>query len=133
MKALQTDESVIEKACGFIQSEGKTPVISKDVPGFISNRLLIPYLFQAFRKYDEGLASIEDIDKAMVLGAGFPMGPFRVSDLIGLDVLLFIGEFMYGETGDSDFAPPSLLRRMVSAGYLGRKSGRGFLENGFTY
>jgi len=133
VKAMQTDESVIEKAYGFIQSEGKTPVISKDVPGFISNRLLIPYLFQAFRKYDEGLASIEDIDKAMVMGAGFPMGPFRVSDLIGLDVLLFIGEFMYGETGDSDFAPPSLLRRMVSAGYLGRKSGRGFLENGFTY
>lgn len=130
VKAMQTDDPVIERACSFVKSEGKTPVISKDVPGFISNRLLIPYLFQAFRKYDEGLTSIEDIDKAMELGAGFPMGPFRVSDLIGLDVLLFIGEFMYGETGDSDFAPPSILRGMVSAGYTGRKSGRGFYRYG---
>ena len=126
VKAMQTDDSVIERACSFVRSEGKTPVISKDVPGFISNRLLIPYLFQAFKNYDNGLATAEDIDRAMELGAGFPMGPFRVSDLIGLDVLLFIGEFMYGETGDCDFAPPSLLRRMVSAGFIGRKSGRGF-------
>lgn len=126
VKAMQSTDAVIDKACKFIQSEGKIPVVSKDVPGFISNRLLIPYLFQAFRKFDQGLASIEDIDKAMVLGAGFPMGPFKVSDLIGLDVLLQIGEFMYAETGDPDFAPPSLLRRMIAAGYIGRKRGKGF-------
>ncbi|MBI5375035.1 MAG: 3-hydroxyacyl-CoA dehydrogenase family protein [Candidatus Schekmanbacteria bacterium] len=128
VRAMQTSETTLKRVTEFAKAIGRAPVFCKDMPGFISNRLLIPYLFQAYRKFDEGLASVYDIDRSMELGAGFPMGPFMISDLIGLDVLFHIGESMYLETADRDFAPPPVLRRMIAAGYLGRKSGRGFYE-----
>lgn len=107
---------------------GKTCVQAKDEAGFIVNRLLIPYLFDAIRLYEQGFASREDIDAAIQLGLAHPMGPLALTDLVGLDTTLSIGEVILEEFRDPRYAPPSLLRRMVSAGYLGRKSGRGFYE-----
>jgi 3-hydroxybutyryl-CoA dehydrogenase len=105
---------------------GKTCVQAKDHAGFIVNRLLVPYLFDAVRLYDEGFASAEDIDTAIHLGLGHPMGPLALMDLIGLDTMLSIGEVLFAEFRDARYAPPPLLRRMVAAGRLGRKSGGGF-------
>jgi 3-hydroxybutyryl-CoA dehydrogenase len=107
---------------------GKTCVRSKDHAGFIVNRLLVPYLFDAVRLYDEGFASAEDIDTAIHLGLGHPMGPLALMDLIGLDTMLSIGEVLFAEFRDARYAPPPLLRRMVAAGQLGRKSGGGFFS-----
>ena len=105
---------------------GKTCVRAKDHAGFIVNRLLVPYLFDAVRLLDEGFASAEDIDTAVHLGLGHPMGPLALMDLIGLDTMLNIGEVLFAEFRDPRYAPPPLLRRMVAAGQLGRKSGGGF-------
>jgi 3-hydroxybutyryl-CoA dehydrogenase len=105
---------------------GKTCVVAKDHAGFIVNRLLVPYLFDAVRLYDEGFASAEDIDTAIHLGLGHPMGPLALMDLIGLDTMLNVGEVLFAEFRDARYAPPPLLRRMVAAGRLGRKSGGGF-------
>ena len=105
---------------------GKTCVVAKDHAGFIVNRLLVPYLFDAVRLYDEGFASAEDIDTAIHLGLGHPMGPLALMDLIGLDTMLHVGEVLFAEFRDARYAPPPLLRRMVVAGRLGRKSGGGF-------
>ena len=105
---------------------GKTCVVAKDHAGFIVNRLLVPYLFDAVRLYDEGFASVEDIDTAIHLGLGHPMGPLALMDLIGLDTMLNVGEVLFAEFRDARYAPPPLLRRMVAAGRLGRKSGGGF-------
>jgi 3-hydroxybutyryl-CoA dehydrogenase len=105
---------------------GKTCVVAKDHAGFIVNRLLVPYLFDAVRLYDEGFASVEDIDTAIRLGLSHPMGPLALMDLIGLDTMLNIGEVLFAEFRDARYAPPPLLRRMVAAGQLGRKSGGGF-------
>ena len=107
---------------------GKTCVQAKDHAGFIVNRLLVPYLYDAVRLLDDGLASREDIDTAVRLGLSHPMGPLTLMDLIGLDTMLSIGEVLYGEFRDERFAPPPLLRRMVAAGRLGRKSGGGFYD-----
>ena len=107
---------------------GKTCVQSKDHAGFIVNRLLVPYLFDAIRLFDEGFASAEDIDTAIRLGLAHPMGPLALMDLIGLDTMLSIGEVLLAEFGDERFSPPPLLRRMVAAGRLGRKSGGGFYD-----
>lgn len=107
---------------------GKTCVQAKDRAGFIVNRLLVPYLFDAIRLYDEGSASAEDIDTAIHLGLAHPMGPLALMDLIGLDTMLSIGEVLHAEFREARYAPPPLLRRMVAAGRLGRKSGGGFYD-----
>lgn len=107
---------------------GKTCVLSKDQAGFIVNRLLIPYLYDAVRLYDEGFATREDIDTAVELGLAHPMGPLRLMDLIGNDTTLNVGEVLFAEFREARYAPPPLLRRMVAAGHLGKKSGRGFYD-----
>jgi 3-hydroxybutyryl-CoA dehydrogenase len=105
---------------------GKTPVVAKDVPGFIVNRVLIPMVNEAIFVLEEGVASVEDIDLAMTAGANHPMGPLALADRIGLDTVLAICEVLYQDLGDPKFRPCSMLRRYVEAGWLGRKSGRGF-------
>lgn len=107
---------------------GKQVVTAPDRAGFVVNKLLLPYLCQAIEMYEGGHASAEDIDRAMVLGTGHPMGPLTLADLIGLDVCLMVAESLYAEYGERLYLPPSLLRRMVAAGRLGRKTGRGFYE-----
>jgi 3-hydroxybutyryl-CoA dehydrogenase len=121
-----TSEETVAALREFSESLGKKVVMAKDTPGFIVNRLLIPYLLHAIRLYESGLASIEDIDTAIELGLNHPMGPFRLLDILGNDTTLFIADNMFNELKDSVYAAPVLLRRMVTAGVLGRKSGKGF-------
>ncbi|HET9951940.1 MAG TPA: 3-hydroxybutyryl-CoA dehydrogenase [Candidatus Eisenbacteria bacterium] len=128
IRALSTNDAAFEKAKGYVETIGKTPVIAKDAPGFVVNRLLIPYLIDAIRVYESGLASKEDIDNGMKLGCGYPMGPLQLLDFVGLDTTLFIANIMFEEFREARFAPPPLLKRMVLAGRLGRKSGRGFYD-----
>jgi len=123
---LLTAEEVVTTAAKFGERLGKTPVLVKDRTGFVVNRLLVPYLLEAIRALDEGLASAEDIDRAMMLGCGYPMGPFALLDYVGLDTTLYIAGIMYDEFRQPQHAAPPLLKRMVLAGHLGRKSGRGF-------
>lgn len=123
---LQTAEETVALGRALAERLNKTVVISKDRPGFIVNRLLIPYLLDAIRLLEEGVATMEDIDTAMKLGLNHPMGPFTLMDFVGLDTLLFIADAMFEEFKDPRYAAPPLLRRMVAAGWLGRKSGRGF-------
>jgi len=112
----------------FVALLSKTPILAPDRCGFVVNRLLIPYLLDAIQSLEDGLASVEEIDEGMRLGCGHPMGPLALSDFIGLDLLLHISEIMFGEYRERRFAPPPLLRRMVRAGWLGRKTGRGFYD-----
>ena len=126
VRAVETSEAVFERAVAFTAALGKQPIRTKDSPGFIVNRLLIPYLNQAIQAYDDGLSSLDEIDTGVELGLGYPMGPFKLADLIGLDVHLHASEALHTDTGRQEFAPPPLLRRMVKAGRLGRKTGRGF-------
>jgi 3-hydroxybutyryl-CoA dehydrogenase len=128
VRTLDTSEETFNTAFGFAQSVGKTPVKAKDTPGFIVNVLLVPYLLDAIRQYENGLASREDIDNGMMLGCGHPMGPLTLTDFIGLDTILYIADIFFEEFKDHHYAAPPLLRRMVNAGYLGKKSGRGFYE-----
>jgi 3-hydroxybutyryl-CoA dehydrogenase len=128
--ALDTAEDTVEAALGLAERLGKYPIRTKDRSGFVVNFLLSGYLMSAMRMYDEGFASREDIDEGMRLGAGHPMGPLRLSDFIGLDVLLSVCNSLYEEFKREEFAPPPLLKRMVAAGRLGRKAGRGFYEYG---
>jgi 3-hydroxybutyryl-CoA dehydrogenase len=121
-----TSDETVSALREFSESLGKTVVLAKDTPGFLVNRLLIPYLLHAIRLYESGLASIEDIDTAIELGLNHPMGPFRLLDILGNDTTLFIADNMFTEFKDSVYAAPVLLRRMVTAGILGRKSGKGF-------
>ena len=121
-----TSDETVNILREFSESPGKTVVIAKDTPGFIVNRLLIPYLLHAIRLYESGLASIEDIDTAIEMGLNHPMGPFRLLDILGNDTTLFIAENMFNELKENTYAAPVLLKRMVAAGVLGRKSGRGF-------
>ena len=107
---------------------GKTPVATQDTTGFVVNRLLVPYLLEAVRVLESGVATKEDIDQAMKLGCGYPMGPFTLLDLVGLDTTQFVAEVMFDEFREARFAPPPLLKRMVMAGQLGRKSGKGFYD-----
>ncbi|HAL62327.1 MAG TPA: 3-hydroxybutyryl-CoA dehydrogenase [Chloroflexi bacterium] len=123
-----TSEETFERARKFGESLGKEIVVAKDTPGFIVNLLLIPYLLDAVRALEKGVATKEDIDKSMVLGLNHPMGPFTLLDLLGLDTTLFIADAMYGEFKESRYAAPPLLRRMVTAGHLGRKTGKGFYD-----
>lgn len=126
VRAVETSEAAFERAVAFTAALGKQPIRTKDSPGFIVNRLLIPYLNQAIQAYDDGLSSLDEIDTGVELGLGYPMGPFKLADLIGLDVHLHASEALHTDTGREEFAPPPLLRRMVKAGRLGRKTGRGF-------
>ena len=128
VRTIVTDEDVYAEAVALGTAMGKTVVQTGDKTGFIVNRLLVPYLLDAIRVYEEGLASTVDIDNAMKLGCGHPMGPLTLSDFIGLDTMLSISEIMFDEFREKRFAAPPLLKRMVQAGLLGRKSGRGFYE-----
>jgi 3-hydroxybutyryl-CoA dehydrogenase len=128
VRTILTSDETIATAREFGSSLGKTMVTAKDTPGFVVNRLLIPYLLQAVQVYEDGLASREDIDTAIKLGLAHPMGPLTLLDFVGLDTTLFIADAMYEEYKDPRYAAPPLLRRMVLAGQLGRKSGRGFYE-----
>jgi len=126
--AMQTEKSVTELATAMAVKLGKTPITCKDTPGFVVNRLLIPYMLDAVRLLEAGVASAEDIDTAMKLGAGMPMGPFELMDFTGVEISQLVGDIFYGYTKEARFASPGLLRNMVSAGYLGRKTGRGFYD-----
>ena len=126
--ALETSPETVAKARAVAERLGKTPIQTKDRSGFVVNMLLIPYLMAAVRMYEEGFASREDIDTGMTLGCGHPMGPLALCDLIGLDVLYAVGNSLYEEFKRDEYAPPPLVKRMVAAGRLGRKSGRGFYE-----
>jgi len=127
--ALTTSEETGRTLKEFAASLGKEPIAAPDRPGFIVNRLLVPYLLDAIREYERGLGTIEDIDKGMKLGCGYPMGPFTLLDFVGLDTTYYIANIMFEEFREPRFAPPPLLKRMVLAGYHGRKTKRGF----YTY
>ena len=126
IRALTTSDATYQTLFAFAQSLGKEPITAPDRPGFIVNRLLVPYLLDAIRAYENGLGTLEDIDKGMKLGCGYPMGPFTLLDFVGLDTTYYIANIMFEEFREPAYAPPPLLKRMVLAGYHGRKSGRGF-------
>ena len=126
VRTILTDDPAVQTAIEWVRALGKTPVQTKDSTAFIVNRLLVPYLLDAVRVYESGLASLEDIDAAMKLGCGYPMGPFTLLDLVGLDTTMYVAEVMFEEFRESRYAPPPLLKRMVIAGQLGRKTGKGF-------
>ena len=128
VRTISTSEETIETVKQFAISLGKSPVLAKDTAGFIVNFLLIPYLLAAIRMLENGMASREDIDTAMKLGCGYPMGPFTLLDYVGLDTTLWAAEAIYEEYKDPLYAPPPLLRRMVLSGMNGKKSGKGFYD-----
>lgn len=128
VRTIMVKEEAVQQAKAFAESLGKNVVVCQDSTGFIVNRLLVPYLLQAIRVYEGGLASKEDIDMAMELGAGYPMGPFELLDMLGLDTTYYIAKVFFEELKDPALAPPPLLKRMVLGGRLGRKSGRGFYD-----
>ena len=128
VQSILTGEKSVLAAYEWVQAIGKVPVKTKDSTAFIVNRLLVPYLLDAIRVYEGGLATLEDIDQAMKLGCGYPMGPFTLLDLVGLDTTMFVAEVMFEEFREPRYAPPPLLKRMVMAGRLGRKSGKGFYD-----
>jgi 3-hydroxybutyryl-CoA dehydrogenase len=128
IRALTTSEETYRAVFAFAQSLGKEPITAPDEPGFIVSRLLVPYLLDAIRSYEHGLGTIEDIDKGMKLGTGYPMGPFTLLDFVGLDTTYYIANIMFDEYREPAYAPPPLLKRMVLAGRLGRKSGHGFYK-----
>jgi 3-hydroxybutyryl-CoA dehydrogenase len=123
-----TEPAVLEEALEFARGLGKTPVSTNDRAGFIVNRLLVPYLLDAVRALEEGVGGTADIDEAMKLGCGYPMGPLTLLDFVGLDTTVYIADILFDEFRESRYAPPPLLRRMVQAALLGRKSGRGFYD-----
>ncbi|MFL5656239.1 MAG: 3-hydroxyacyl-CoA dehydrogenase family protein [Ktedonobacteraceae bacterium] len=128
VKTISTSEDSIETVKQFATSLGKTPVVAKDTAGFIVNFLLIPYLLAAIRMLENGQATRDDIDTAMKLGCGYPMGPFTLLDYVGLDTTMWAAEAIYDEYKDPLYAPPPLLRRMVASGMYGKKSGKGFYD-----
>jgi 3-hydroxybutyryl-CoA dehydrogenase len=128
VRTIATAPDVYEAAYEFAKKLGKVPVRAKDTTGFIVNRLLVPYMLDAIRAYEEGVGSIEDIDNAMKLGCGYPMGPFTLLDFVGLDTTYYITHVMYDEFKERRFASPPLLKRLVMAGWYGRKSGKGFYD-----
>ena len=128
IRALTTSDETYQTVFAFAQSLGKEPITAPDRPGFIVNRLLVPYLLDAIRAYENGLGTLEDIDKGMKLGCGYPMGPFTLLDFVGLDTTYYIANIMFEEFREPAYAPPPLLKRMVLAGRLGKKSGQGFYK-----
>jgi 3-hydroxybutyryl-CoA dehydrogenase len=129
VRTILTEDAAAREATEWVRAVGKVPVQAKDATAFIVNRLLVPYQLDAIRVYEGGLASLEDIDQAMKLGCGYPMGPFTLLDLVGLDTTMYVAEVMFEEFREPRYAPPPLLKRMVMAGQLGRKTGKGF----YTY
>lgn len=132
IRTITTSKETEERALDFVRWLDKEPIRAKDSSGFVVNLLLIPYMVDAIRALESNVASIEDIDKGMQLGAGHPMGPFTLLDFVGLDTVYKIAEIMFAEYRDSRYAPPPLLKRMVLAGMLGRKSGKGFYDYSST-
>ncbi len=128
VRTIATVDDVYEAAFEFSKNLGKTPVRTSDKTGFIVNRLLVPYLLDAIRAYEEGVGSISDIDLAMMKGCGYPMGPFTLLDFVGLDTIYYITAVMFDEFKERRFASPPLLKRMVMAGWYGKKTGRGFYD-----
>ena len=128
VRTILTNDEIYEQAVEFGRKLGKTPVRASDKTGFIVNRLLVPYLLDAIRALEEGVGSTVDIDNAMKLGCGYPMGPLTLGDFVGLDTTYYIAEIMFNEFREKRFAPPPLLKRMVMAGLYGRKTGRGFYD-----
>ncbi len=128
VRTLLTSDESFDRAFEFARSLGKEPVAARDNSGFIVNRLLVPYLLDAIRALEEGVGSVEDIDKGMQLGCGYPMGPFTLLDFVGLDTTYYIAGIMFDEYREKRFASPPLLKQMVTAGRLGKKSGRGFYD-----
>jgi 3-hydroxybutyryl-CoA dehydrogenase len=128
VRTIATSDEVYESAYEFAKKLGKVPVRASDKTGFIVNRLLVPYLLDAIRAYEEGVGSIEDIDNAMKLGCGYPMGPFTLLDFVGLDTTYYITHVMFDEFKERRFASPPLLKRLVMAGWYGRKTGKGFYD-----
>ncbi|HEX7185381.1 MAG TPA: 3-hydroxybutyryl-CoA dehydrogenase [Thermoanaerobaculia bacterium] len=130
VRTLMTSEEAFQEAFELVRSLGKEPIACRDNSGFVVNRLLVPYLLDAVRALEEGVGSVEDIDKGMQLGCGYPMGPFTLLDFVGLDTTYYIANIMFEEYREKRFAPPPLLKQMVQAGRLGKKSGRGFYDYG---
>lgn len=128
IRTIATDPTIFDEIVAFAARLGKTPVRTSDRTGFIVNRLLVPYLLDAIRALEEGVATIEDLDTSMKLGCGHPMGPFTLLDFVGLDTTYYIAQVMFDEFREKRFAPPPLLKRMVLAGWNGRKAGRGFYD-----
>jgi len=128
IRTIQTEDEAFEAGVQFAEKVGKIPVRTWDRVGFIVNRLLVPYLLDSIRALEEGFGSIPDIDKSIQLGLNHPMGPFTLLDFVGLDTTLFIAEIMFEEYREARFAPPPLLKRLVTAGWHGRKTGRGFYD-----
>ncbi|MFI5272311.1 MAG: 3-hydroxyacyl-CoA dehydrogenase family protein [Ktedonobacterales bacterium] len=126
VRTIATSDETTDELRGFARSLGKTPIVAKDTAGFVVNFLLIPYMLAAIRMYENGTATMEDIDTGMKLGCGYPMGPFELLDYVGLDTTLYAAEQIYHENPDPAYAPPTLLRRMVQAGRFGKKNGKGF-------
>jgi 3-hydroxybutyryl-CoA dehydrogenase len=128
VRTIATSADTFERTMQFARSLGKEPIEAKDNSGFIVNRLLVPYMLDAIRALENGVGSVEDIDRGMTLGTGHPMGPFVLGDFVGLDTLFRISEIMFNEYREARFAPPPLLRRMIALGHFGRKTGRGFYD-----
>jgi 3-hydroxybutyryl-CoA dehydrogenase len=130
VRTILTSGETFDRAFELARSLGKEPIACRDNSGFVVNRLLVPYLLDAVRALEEGVGSVEDIDKGMQLGCGYPMGPFTLLDFVGLDTTYYIANIMFEEYREKRFAPPPLLKQMVLAGRLGKKSGRGFYDHG---
>ena len=128
VKTVRTAPETVEAGMAFARSLGKEPILAEDSPGFVVNLLLVPYILDAVRALEKGVASVEDIDRAMKLGAGYPMGPFKLLDFVGLDTTYYIANIMFDEFKQPQYAAPTLLKRMVMAGYHGKKSGIGFYD-----
>jgi 3-hydroxybutyryl-CoA dehydrogenase len=128
VRSVATSQATFDQATRFVRQLGKEPVAARDASGFIVNLLLVPYIFDAIRALEHGVASIQDLDTAMRLGLGHPMGPLTLADFVGLDTLVRIGDIMFEEYRETRYAAPPLLRRMVTAGLFGRKTGRGFYD-----
>lgn len=128
VKTVRSSPDTVEAGLAFARKLGKTPILAKDSPGFVVNLLLVPYLLDAIRALEKGVASVEDIDTGMKLGTGYPMGPFTLLDFVGLDTTYYIANIMFDEFKSPQYAAPTLLKRMVHAGYHGRKSGTGFYD-----
>lgn len=132
VRTITTSAETEQRAMEFVRRLGKEPIRAKDSSGFIVNLLLVPYMIDAIKALEANVGSVEDIDKGMQLGAGHPMGPFTLLDFVGLDTVYKIAEIMFTEYRESRYAPPPLLKRMVLAGMLGKKSGKGFYDYSFT-
>jgi 3-hydroxybutyryl-CoA dehydrogenase len=128
IRGVRTSPDTIEQGLQFARSLGKSPIVAKDSPGFVVNLLLVPYLLGAIRALEMGVASVSDIDEGMKLGCGHPMGPLTLLDFVGLDTTYYIANIMFDEFKGAEYAAPTLLKRMVLAGYHGRKSGKGFYD-----